>query len=98
MPLTGHTRLPGGFQTVALVGFVSPVAVAVFGPLVGQALDNTPRQLGLTITAGLQAMFITAAGYYKAFQASQISVHCRAGMTKHDKSLQHPVQYNCCPP
>ena len=71
-PLTGNSQLPGGFQTVALVGFVSPVAVAIFGPLVGQALDNTPRQLGLTITAGLQAAFITAAGYFKSLVTLEI--------------------------
>lgn len=47
---------------MAIVGFVSPVAVAAFGPLVGQALDNTSRQAGLTITAGLQATFIAGAG------------------------------------
>ena len=52
----------GGFQTVAIAGFVSPVAVALFGPLVGQALDRKSRQAGLTLAVACQAVCITMAG------------------------------------
>ena len=58
----------GGFQTVAIAGFVSPVAVAIFGPVVGQALDRQTRQAGLKLAAGCQAACITTAG---AFSPSQ---------------------------
>lgn len=52
----------GGFQAVALAGFISPLAVAILGPAVGAKLDSTRRQTGLTVANVIQTISITAAG------------------------------------
>lgn len=52
----------GGFQTVALVGFISPLAVTVLGPATGQLLDHSPRQLALNTCAVVQGICIVISG------------------------------------
>eukprot|EP00884_Botryococcus_braunii_P013074 jgi/Botrbrau1/21768/Bobra.43_1s0158.1 len=51
-------NVPGGFQTVAIVGFVSPLSTVLFGPLVGQALDRLPRRVGLSGVVAIQSFLI----------------------------------------
>lgn len=52
----------GGFQTVALVGFISPLAVMALGPWCGQLLDLTPRRTALRTIAAAQTAAILTAG------------------------------------
>lgn len=52
----------GGFQAVAIAGFISPLAVALLGPAIGAKLDSTRRQTGLTVANVIQTISITAAG------------------------------------
>ena len=52
----------GGFQTVALVGFISPLAVMALGPWCGQLLDLTPRRSALRFIAVAQTAAIITAG------------------------------------
>lgn len=54
--------MPGGFQTVAVVGFFAPLAVTLLGPAVGQALDRTPRLQGLSVVVISQGIFIALSG------------------------------------
>lgn len=52
----------GGFQTVAVVGFFSPLAVMALGPWCGQLLDLTPRRTALRFIAVVQFAAIVTAG------------------------------------
>jgi hypothetical protein len=52
----------GGFQTVAIVGFLSPLSVAVFGPACGRLLDLTPRRTALRFITSTQLGAIATAG------------------------------------
>ncbi|KAL0048832.1 hypothetical protein WJX82_000311 [Trebouxia sp. C0006] len=54
--------IPGGFQTVALVGFIAPLAVTLLGPATGQLLDHSPRQLALNTCAMVQGVCIVISG------------------------------------
>ena len=53
---------PGGFQTVAVVGFLSPVAVILFGPFCGRMMDFTPRRRALRFITCTQTAAIVTAG------------------------------------
>lgn len=52
----------GGFQTVAVVGFVAPLAVTVLGPATGQLLDRSPREAALNFCAVIQSVCIFVSG------------------------------------
>ena len=52
----------GGFQTVALVGFIAPLSVTLLGPATGQLLDQSPRQLALNFCAVVQGLCIVMSG------------------------------------
>lgn len=54
----------GGFQTVALVGFIAPLAVTLLGPATGQLLDHSPRQLALNTCALVQGVCIIISGQF----------------------------------
>ena len=54
--------IAGGFQTVALVGFIAPLAVTLLGPATGQLLDHSPRQLALNTCALVQGGCIIVSG------------------------------------
>lgn len=57
-----HAHNAGGFQTVAIVGFMSPLSVAVFGPACGRLLDLTPRRTALRFIISAQIGAIATAG------------------------------------
>ncbi|KAL3150048.1 hypothetical protein ABBQ38_013398 [Trebouxia sp. C0009 RCD-2024] len=65
--------IPGGFQTVALVGFIAPLAVTLLGPATGQLLDHSPRQLALNTCAVVQGGCIIVSGLvmWRAVQLGQ---------------------------
>jgi hypothetical protein len=51
---------------VALVGFISPLAVMMLGPWCGQLLDLTPRRTALRFIVCMQSSAIIVAGAAKA--------------------------------
>ena len=59
---SSYVAAAGGFQTVALVGFIAPLAVTVLGPATGQLLDHSPRQLALNTCAVVQGTCIVISG------------------------------------
>lgn len=63
----------GGFQTVALVGFISPLAVMALGPWCGQLLDLTPRRSALRFIAVAQTAAIITAGTCLPLPAHDVS-------------------------
>ena len=63
----------GGFQTIALVGFISPLAVMALGPWCGQLLDLTPRRTSLRFIAVTQTAAIVTAGKPKPSAACTLS-------------------------
>ena len=48
----------GGFQAIALLGFVSPLACSLFGPAAGRMLDRAHRPFGLGAMVALQGLAI----------------------------------------
>ena len=59
---------------MAIVGFLSPLSVAVFGPACGQSLDLTPRRTALRFIITAQIAAIATAG---------LSLPCRcAGVSR----------------
>jgi len=52
----------GGYQAIAVLGFVSPLGCSLFGPLTGRLLDNMYRPYGLSLMIALQGIAIMASG------------------------------------
>ena len=65
---------------MAIVGFLSPLSVALFGPACGRILDLTPRRTALRFITSAQTGAIATAG--KPAAQSCIGTHA------------HP--HNCC--
>ena len=72
----------GGFQTVALVGFIAPLAVTLLGPATGQLLDHSPRQLALNTCALVQGGCIIISG--QILQAALSSQHTQLCSGEHE--------------
>ena len=52
----------GGYQAIAVLGFVSPLACSLIGPAAGRLLDKMYRPYGLSLMVGLQGLAIIASG------------------------------------
>jgi iron-regulated transporter 1 len=52
----------GGFQAIAVLGFVSPLAWSLLGPAAGRLLDRLYRPYGLGLMIALQSFAVTASG------------------------------------
>ena len=52
----------GGYQAIAVLGFVSPLACSLLGPAVGRTLDRVYRPYGLGVMVALQGVAIIASG------------------------------------
>lgn len=50
--------MEGGYQAIAVVGFVAPLACSVFGPTLGRLLDRLSRPVGLGSMVALQGIAI----------------------------------------
>lgn len=50
--------IPGGFQAIAILGFVAPLACTLAGPAVGRLLDSVYRPLGLGAMLAVQDLCI----------------------------------------
>jgi len=55
-------NVEGGFQAIAMLGFVSNLACSLIGPAVGRMLDRMYRPYGLGTTTALQGVAIIASG------------------------------------
>ena len=52
----------GGYQAIAVLGFVSPLACSLLGPAAGRLLDRMYRPYGLSLMVALQGVAIVASG------------------------------------
>jgi len=52
----------GGYQAIAVLGFVSPLGCSLLGPAIGRLLDSMYRPYGLSLMVGLQGIAIMASG------------------------------------
>lgn len=52
----------GGYQAIAVLGFVSPLACSLLGPAAGRLLDRMYRPYGLSLMVALQGLAIVASG------------------------------------
>jgi iron-regulated transporter 1 len=52
----------GGYQAIALLGFIAPLACSLFGPSLGRLLDQVNRPFGLGLMIALQGIAISGAG------------------------------------
>lgn len=52
----------GGYQAIALLGFIAPLACSLFGPSLGRLLDQVNRPFGLGLMITLQGIAISGAG------------------------------------
>ncbi|KAG7670516.1 putative Solute carrier family 40 member 2, chloroplastic [Nannochloris sp. 'desiccata'] len=52
----------GGYQAIAVLGFVSPLGCSLLGPATGRLLDKMYRPYGLSLMVALQGIAIMASG------------------------------------
>ena len=52
----------GGYQAIAVLGFVSPLACSILGPAAGRLLDKMYRPYGLGLMVALQGVAILSSG------------------------------------
>jgi Ferroportin1 (FPN1) len=52
----------GGYQAIAVLGFVSPLGCSLLGPATGRLLDGMYRPYGLSLMVALQGIAIMASG------------------------------------
>ena len=96
----------GGFHTVAVVGFIAPLAVTVLGPATGQLLDQSPRQQALNFCAVVQGICIVLSGesciLHDLFSTAGAELNRQADSAQPGRNhqlqqlqSQHPLQSQC---